>query len=83
MFLQWKTGIYHDTITTMKEVYKTADIIKISYIQSLLGDENIESYVMDEHTSAFYAGALMPRRVMVHDNDFSKATHILKTSDVD
>lgn len=64
----------------MKELISSSDLVKISYIQSLLLGEGIESFVLDEHMSAFYGGALMPRRIMVHDDDWSRADYLIKTS---
>lgn len=66
----------------MKELYKTNDPIKLSYLQALLEDRRIRSYVMDSHTSIAYGGALMEQRLMVSEEDFTPALRILENAQI-
>lgn len=61
----------------MREVYSGNNVIKISYIQSMLSERNIEFVVLDDHTAGMYGGALMERRVMVADEDYETACRVL------
>ena len=54
----------------MIELLRTNDLVLISWITSLLGEEGIEIIVFDNHTSILEGSAFaIPRRVMVHKDD--------------
>ena len=58
----------------MKELLRTNDIVKLSWIRALLADDGIETLVLDQHTSILEGSAgAIPRRLMVADDDFSRA----------
>ena len=59
----------------MKLVFKTQDLVRLSFVQSLLKEKTIEHVVLDGETSSLYGGALpwVQRRVMVVDEDFDAA----------
>ncbi|WP_300376482.1 DUF2007 domain-containing protein [Henriciella sp.] len=68
----------------MEEVFRTNDLVKVSYIKHLLGEAGIEVYVLDEHTAHIDGrGPLVPIRVVVHPDDASRARHELKDLDQD
>ena len=68
----------------MEEVFRTNDLVKVSYIKHLLGEASIEVYVLDEHTAHIDGrGPLVPIRVVVHPDDASRARHELKDLDQD
>ena len=62
----------------MKTVLTTNDIVLLSFIKDLLGQEGIEHVVLDENMSIMEGsiGAL-PRRVMVADEDYDQAAMII------
>ncbi len=66
----------------MKELIRTNDIVFLSWVQAALANEGIEALVFDQYVSAVEGsiGAL-PRRVMVVDEDFSRAQAIIKSAE--
>ena len=62
----------------MKELVKTNDPVRISWLTSMLAEGGVVAIVLDTHTSILEGqiGAI-PRRVMVSDEDFQAARRIL------
>ena len=65
----------------MVELLRSNDPVKLSWVTALLADAQIDAVVFDVHTSILEGsiGAL-PRRLMVHDDDLSRALHVLETA---
>lgn len=62
----------------MKELLRTNDIVKLSWIRALLSDGGIEALVLDQHTSILEGSAgAIPRRLMVADDDLGRAKRLL------
>jgi len=61
----------------MREVFRSNDLVKLSYAQALLADRNIEAVVLDDHAAGVYGGALMSRRIMVPDEDTQAALRVI------
>ena len=65
----------------MIELLRTNDLVSISWITSVLGEEGIEIIVFDNHTSILEGSAFaIPRRVMVHKDDYNKAKIIFESA---
>jgi hypothetical protein len=66
----------------MREMLRTNDLVRLSWLQALFSDRGIQSFVLDSHTSLLEgsAGAIQ-RRLMVEDGDFAAAERILRESD--
>ena len=63
----------------MKELLRTNDLVKVSWVRALLADEGIEVLMLDQHTSVLEGSAgAIPRRVMVIDEDYDRACRILR-----
>lgn len=62
----------------MEMVFKTSNPVELSYICAGLDGADIAYYVADEHTSALYSGALIVRRVLVADEDKSRAVECIR-----
>ena len=64
----------------MIELIRTDDPVLLTWLQSRLDEEGIPSVVFDAYTSGLYGGALgaVGRRVMVDDDDLSRAQLILE-----
>lgn len=62
----------------MKELLRTNDPVLLSWVQVLLRGENIESFVLDGHTSVLEgsAGAIL-RRLVVADEDNARARQLV------
>ena len=62
----------------MKELLRTNDVVKLSWLQALLADGGIDALVLDQHTSILEGSAgAIPRRLMVAEDDYSRATRLL------
>ena len=52
----------------MKELLRTNDIVRLSWLTALLADAGIEAMVLDSHTSVLEGSALaIPRRLAVDE----------------
>lgn len=50
----------------MKEVFRTNDLVKLSYIEHLLREAGLKYFIADQHISAVEGNiGAFPRRVMV------------------
>jgi hypothetical protein len=67
----------------MKELLRTNDLVRLSWVQALLADAGIEWLVLDQHTSLVEGsiGAIQ-RRLMVDEHDYSRAQRVLIEADV-
>jgi hypothetical protein len=62
----------------MKELIRANDPVLLSWVIATLSGENIESVVLDTHTSVLEGSVTaIERRVMVIDEDYSRARRIL------
>ena len=63
----------------MKELLRTNDIVKLSWLQALLADAAVETLVLDLHTSIVEGSiGILPRRLMVSDEDYLRARQVLR-----
>ncbi len=62
----------------MKELLRTNDPVRLSFVEALLSAAGIESVVLDQHTSIIEGsiGAIQ-RRIMVADRDHGRAKLLL------
>ena len=62
----------------MKELLRTNDIVRLSWVEALLADAGIECVVLDQHTSLVEGNiGAIPRRLMVADGDLARARALL------
>ena len=62
----------------MKELLRTNDPVRLSWLTALLADQQIEAFVLDTHTSILEGSAgAIPRRLLVSDQDFDAASRVL------
>lgn len=65
----------------MKELLRSNDLVKLSWIEALLADSGIAVLVLDQHTSVLEGSAgAIPRRVMVADEDYARARNVLESA---
>ena len=68
----------------MKELFKTNDPTLISFATALLKGEDISCFTLDVHMSVLEGSiGIMPRRVMVANDDLFLARAILRDNDFD
>jgi hypothetical protein len=64
---------------TVKELLRTTDIVRLSFLTALLRDGGIEPIVLDQHMSVMEGSAnAIPRRLMVSLDDHAAAKRILE-----
>jgi len=66
----------------MKELLRTNDLVRLSWVEALLSDAGIECLVLDQHTSLVEGsvGAIQ-RRLMVDDRDLRRAKALVAESE--
>jgi tRNA1(Val) A37 N6-methylase TrmN6 len=66
----------------MREVLRTTDLVRLSWLQALLAESRIETILLDSHTSVLEGSiGAIPRRLMVVDEDYDKAMRVLREAD--
>jgi len=62
----------------MKELLRTNDPVRLSFLEALLRDSGIDSLVLDRHTSLVEGSiGAIPRRLMVSERDYHRARLVL------
>ncbi len=61
----------------MKELLRTADPVRISFVEATLAAADIDCLVLDANIGALSIGAIPPR-LMVADEDFDAARRVLR-----
>lgn len=68
----------------MRELIRTNEPVLLSFVENLLREAGIESLVLDRNMSVMEGSiGILPRRVLVADEDWSRARHLLQTSGVE
>ena len=63
----------------MRVVATSNNMIRLSFLTALLADAGIEAILLDGHTSVLEGSAgAIPRRLVVHADDFPKAERLLR-----
>lgn len=62
----------------MLELIRLNDLVRLSFLEALLRDGGVESFVLDHHMSVIEgSAAAIPRRLMVREQDAKLARYIL------
>ena len=68
----------------MKELLRTNNIVRLSWLQALLTDAGIGYVVLDQHTSLVEGSiGAIPRRLMVAIRDHSRAAALIAAAEKD
>ena len=68
----------------MKELTRTNDIVRLSFLRALLDDAGIRSLIFDVNMSITEGSAnFIARRLMVGEDDYSRAKRVLRDAGVD
>ena len=63
----------------MKELLRTTDIVRLSWLSALLADSGIPMVVLDTHMSIMEGSInAIPRRLMVAPDDYPRAVALLR-----
>ncbi len=67
----------------MRELLRTNDPTMIAFATALLDGEDIDCFQMDVHMSVLEGSiGVLPRRLMVADRDFFRASTVLNDNDL-
>jgi len=67
----------------VQELLRTNDPVRLSFLRALLADDGIDSLVLDEHASILEgSGIAISRRLMVPEDDLSRARRLLQDAGV-
>ncbi len=65
----------------MKELFRSNEMVFLSWAEALLKSENVEMIVLDGHMSVMEGSVgAIPRRVMVADKDYDRARKALEAA---
>lgn len=68
----------------MIELMRTNDAVLISFVEALLRDAGVSFFVADNHMSVIEGSlGILPRRVMVDEDDADLAREILRDAGID
>ena len=68
----------------MEEVFRTNDLVKLSYIRHVLSEDGIEPFVLDEHTAMIDGrGPMVPIRITVREDLADRARFLLRELEKD
>ncbi|HEV8016557.1 MAG TPA: DUF2007 domain-containing protein [Stellaceae bacterium] len=63
----------------MRELLRTNDSVRLSWLQAMLASAGIEAVILDTHTSIIEGSiGAIPRRLMVREEDETRARAVLK-----
>ena len=66
----------------MKEILRTNNVVYLSFAQVVLAEAGIECLIFDVHMSVMEGSlGVLPRRLMVMDEDESRARYVLATAE--
>lgn len=64
---------------TLKELLRTNDVVLLSFLEARLKGEGVEPFILDMNASIVEGSiGILPRRLMVIDEDFDRAKAISK-----
>ena len=67
----------------MKELLRSTDPTVIAFASALLSGEGIEVFELDVHMSVLEGSiGVLPRRLMVRDDDLSDAERVLRDNEI-
>ena len=62
----------------MREILRTSDVVKLSWLTALLANHDIDGVILDSHMSVLGgSGSAIPRRLMVVDEEYESAVDLL------
>jgi hypothetical protein len=69
-------------IKDLRELIRSGDPVRLSFLTALLEDAGIESLILDTHSSIMQGSlGILPQRLMVADDDLAAAQKVLIEAD--
>lgn len=60
----------------MKELLSTSDVVRLTYLRSVLADAGIQTVVLDAGAGSLWGSAVSPR-LMVDEDDLTRAQRVI------
>lgn len=77
--MPWAVAGLWGMINAMKELLRTNNPVRISWLTALLADADIEAVVLDTHMAVLEGSAsAIRRRLMVNNDDYPRARRVLE-----
>ncbi len=68
----------------MKELFRSNDAVLLSFVEAILSDAGVVHQVADRYMSIMEGSlGVLPRRVLVAEDEWEQARRILKEADLD
>lgn len=68
----------------MKELFRSNDAVLLSFVQAILSDAGVVHQIADGYMSIMEGSlGVLPRRVLVAEDEWAQACRILKEADLD
>ena len=68
----------------MKELFRSNDVVLLSFVQAILSDAGVVHQIADENMSIMEGSlGVLPKRVLVADDELAQARRILKEADLE
>ena len=68
----------------MKELFRSNDVVLLSFVQAILSDAGVVHQIADENMSIMEGSlGVLPKRVLVAEDELAQARRILKEADLD
>ena len=65
----------------MKEIARSTDPVRLSFLTALLSDGGVTAILFDTHASIVQGSiGVLPQRLMVADDDFNRAEKLLRAA---
>ena len=66
----------------MRELFRSNNVVRLSWVQARLRDAGIESLVLDHHTSLVEGSiGAIPQRLMVAERDLGRARAVIDAAE--
>ncbi len=71
-------------VPDLKELFRTNDAVLLSFVEAILNDAGISHIIADGNMSIMEGSlGVLPRRMLVDDEQFTQACRILKDAELD
>ena len=79
-----RTRRRRDSGRGMKELFRTNNVVRLSWAQARLREAGIDSIVLDHHTSLVEGSiGAIPRRLMVAERDYNRARALIAAAEAE
>jgi hypothetical protein len=83
-FVQTRSCTVKLGVCRLKELFRSNDAVLLSFVQAILSDAGVVHQIADGYMSIMEGSlGVLPRRVLVAEDEWAQACRILKEADLD